>query len=123
MKSKLFIAISTANPDPLYKQVIDQITNAIAGGALGVGEKLPSIREMSRELGISPITIKRAYHDLETGGYIITRSGLGSFVGDISREKLRSGKLAEIRRELSRLVAEGERFGIPPDEIREMIKK
>lgn len=121
MESKPFIAISTVNPDPLYKQVTDQIKDAIAGGALEVGTRLPSIREMSKELGISPITIKRAYHDLETEGYIITRSGLGSFVGDVSREKLRGEKLAEIRRDLLRLIAEGERFGIPAGEIREMI--
>jgi len=122
MEQKPFIAISPVNPDPLYKQVTDQIKDAIASGALGVGTRLPSIREMSRELGISPITIKRAYHDLENEGYIITRSGLGSFVAEVSREKMRVTKLTEIRRELARLVAEGERFGIPVGEIGEMIR-
>ena len=121
MEKAPFIVISAMNPDPLYKQVADGIKDAVAGGTLRAGTRLPSIREMSRELGISPITIKRAYHDLEGEGYIITRSGLGSFVSDVSRERLRAAKLDEIRRTLEGLVAEGERFGIPADEIRKMI--
>ncbi len=113
METKPFIVISASSPDPLYKQVTDQIMDAIARGTFLAGTRLPSIREMSRELGISPITIKRAYHDLEIEGYIITRSGLGSFVGDVNRGKLRAAKIAEIRRELVRLVGVGGRFGIP----------
>ena len=121
METAPFIVISAANPDPLYKQVTDQIKDAVARGILCAGMRLPSIREMSKELGISPITIKRAYHDLEGEGYIITRSGLGSFVAEVSRERLRAAKLDEIRHGLERLVEEGERFGIPAGEILKMI--
>jgi len=42
------------------------------------------------------ITIKRAYADLENEGYIITRSGLGSYVANISKQTLREEKLIEI---------------------------
>ena len=68
----MFIVISPLNPDPMYKQVTDQIKDAIADGTLKPEAKLPSIREMSRELKISEITIKRAYADLENDGFIIT---------------------------------------------------
>jgi DNA-binding transcriptional MocR family regulator len=49
----MFIMISPSNPDPMHRQVTDQVKDAIARGTLKAGEKLPSIREMSRELGIS----------------------------------------------------------------------
>ena len=119
----MFIVVSPQNPDPMYKQVTDQIKNAIAGGMIKPEDKLPSIREMTRELGISEITIKRAYADLENEGYIFTRSGLGSFVADVSKEKMRSEKIAGIRQELIRILRSGEKFGISADDIIEAIAK
>ncbi len=119
----MFIVVSPLNPDPMYKQVSDQIKDAIAGGILKPEEKLPSIREMTRELGISEITIKHAYADLEYEGYIFTRSGLGSFVADVSKKKMRSEKLSEIRQELIRILKSGEIFDISADDIIEVIKE
>ena len=122
MKDKFFIVVSPLNPDPMYKQVTEQIKDTIAGGILKPEEKLPSIREMTRELGISEITIKRAYADLEHEGYIFTRSGLGSFVADVSKEKIRGEKLAEIRQELIKILKSGEKFDISADDIIEAIQ-
>lgn len=113
----MFIVVSPQNPDPMYKQVTDQIKNAIAGGMIKPEDKLPSIREMTRELGISEITIKRAYADLENEGYILTRSGLGSFVADIDKDNLRQEKLSEIRTELLKILKSGEKFNISTDDI------
>ncbi len=120
---KLFIVVSPLNPDPMYKQVTDQIKNAIASGTLRPESKLPSIREMAKELKISEITIKRAYSDLENEGYILTRSGLGSFVASIDREKLRQEKLEEIRWEINRTLKAGEKFGISTEDIIALIKE
>ena len=119
----MFIVVNPLNPDPMYKQVTDQIKDAIAGGVLKPGDQIPSIREMSKELKISPITIKRSYSDLEAEGFIITRSGLGSFVAEINKEKLRSGKMVEIYTELRKLYLAGKRFDISARELIEMIGK
>jgi GntR family transcriptional regulator len=113
----MFIVISPQNPDPMYKQVTDQIKDAIASGTLKPETKLPSIREMAQELKISMITIKRAYADLETKGYILTRSGLGSYVADINRDKLREEKLAEIRIEIKKILNAAARYDISADDI------
>jgi GntR family transcriptional regulator len=113
----MFIVISPQNPDPMYKQVTDQIKDAIASGTLRPETQLPSIREMAKELKISMITIKRAYADLENEGYILTRSGLGSFVMDINMERLREGKLAEIRSELTKILNAAARYDISADDI------
>ena len=113
----MFIVISPLNPDPMYKQVTDQIKDAIASGTLRPETKLPSIREMAKELKISMITIKRAYADLENEGYILTRSGLGSFVADINWDKLREEKLAEIRFEVTKILNAAARFDISAENI------
>ncbi|MBN1272144.1 MAG: GntR family transcriptional regulator [Candidatus Aminicenantes bacterium] len=121
-KNDMFIVISTSNPDPMYKQVTDQIKDAIAAGSLAPGSKIPSIREMARELNISEITIKRAYSDLENEGFILTRSGMGSFVADVDRQKLRSEKLEEIKKDLEGMLKAGEKFGITTEDVIRILK-
>jgi GntR family transcriptional regulator len=117
----VFIVLSPSSPDPMYKQVADQVKDAIASGELQPNEKLPSIREMSELLEISVITIKRAYLDLEREGFTMTRAGLGTFVADVNRESLRREKLHEYRVELSRILETGRKFGIAAEDIHELI--
>jgi GntR family transcriptional regulator len=107
----------------MYKQVADQIKDAIAGRTLKPGDKLPSIRELSLELKISIITTKRAYSDLENEGYIITRPGLGSFVADINKEKLREEKLIELSDTLTKIIKTSEKFNITQDDIFALTKE
>lgn len=119
----MFIVISPSNPDPMHKQVTDQVKDAIARGTLKAGEKLPSIREMSKELKISPITIKRSYRDLEQEGYIVTRAGLGSFVADVDFGRLRDEKVGEIAGELERIMKMASGYGISAVEMRKILKR
>lgn len=119
----MFIALSPSSPDPMYKQVADQIKNAIASGDLKPGDKLPSVRELAEGLKISAITIKRAYFDLENEGYILTRAGLGSFVTAIDRERLRREKLAEFRVALEGFLATGAKFGIRAEDLARLIRE
>ena len=118
----LFIVVSALNPDPMYKQITDQVKDAIASGGLQPETKLPSIREMSRELKISEITIKRAYSDLENEGFIITRSGLGSYVAKINRDKLRQEKWQDIQKDILKILKTAERFDISTREIIALVK-
>jgi GntR family transcriptional regulator len=73
----------TVNPSddlPLYRQLMRQVVEAIAGGRLRGGDKLASHRELSEQLVIAPLTVKRAYDELEALGYIETQRGRGTFV-------------------------------------------
>jgi GntR family transcriptional regulator len=107
----------------MYKQVADQIKDAIAAGDLKPNEKLPSIREMSDLLKISVITTKRAYLDLEKEGFTLTRAGLGTFVADVDRKILRQEKLAEYRTEITRILESGRKFGIGAADIEQLIEE
>ncbi len=113
----MFIVVSPLNPEPMYKQVTDQIKDAIADGTLQPEDKLPSIREMSKELNISIITIKRAYADLENEGFIFTRTGMGSFVANVNKNTLREDKLSEIKKEISRILAAGKKVNIHANDV------
>lgn len=119
----MFVALSPAHPDPLYKQVTDQIKDAIAAGDLKPNERLPSVRELSEALNVSAITIKRAYQDLENEGFILTRAGMGSFVAPVERDALRERKLAQLREELRRLVQSSAKFGISAGDIARLARQ
>ncbi len=67
---------------PFYRQIEDQLGALIRSGRLTPGTRLPSFRELAKDLLVSLITVRRAYADLETEGLIIRRHGQGSFVAD-----------------------------------------
>ena len=107
----------------IYLQIADHISERILSGSCSEGERIPSIREMSRELKISMITIKRAYADLENEGYIITRSGMGSYVANINKQLLRQEKLAEIRKDIAHILQTARKFGISTEDVIALLKK
>ena len=65
---------------PLYVQVADAVRARIADGELREGDKLPSVRKLSDELGVNPATIVAAYRILANEGLLSSRAGSGVFV-------------------------------------------
>jgi GntR family transcriptional regulator len=85
----MLVFLSAGDPRPMYQQIIDQITARVMAGDWGPGQPLPSIRELAANSGVSVITVKRAYEELERAGVIQTRHGKGSVVAehtDLARE-------------------------------------
>jgi DNA-binding transcriptional regulator YhcF (GntR family) len=72
--------VNPAGELSIYRQIMRQITDAIAGGRLKPGEKLASHRDLSEQLVIAPLTVKKAYDELEALGFIETQRGRGTFV-------------------------------------------
>lgn len=74
------IVISERSGMPIYEQLHVQLASQILDGHLGPDALLPSIRTIARELGISVITVKKAWELLEADDLIYTRAGKGAFV-------------------------------------------
>ena len=71
------------NPElniPIYRQLVDSVENGIKKGILQQDQKLPTVQELSQELGIARGTIKRVYDELERLGLIEKLQGRGTFV-------------------------------------------
>ncbi|MBP3917514.1 GntR family transcriptional regulator [Clostridium sp.] len=79
------------NKEPIYLQIVELVKKNIATGDLVPGDKLPSVREMSKDLGVNPNTLQRSYGELERLGITYTRRGMGSFIseGDNSMKDLK----------------------------------
>lgn len=91
------ILISNSCGRPIYQQIYDQVKNAILSGELREGDMLPSIRALAKDLRISVITTKRAYEELEQGGYIYTAAGKGCFVSQKSSGMVYEEHLKKLR--------------------------
>lgn len=76
----LHYQIDPGSAAPAYRQLMTQVQYYVASGAVRSGEKLPSIREMARYLGVNPSTVVKAYGELEHAGVIERRHGSGVFV-------------------------------------------
>ncbi len=72
--------VNPAGELSIYRQIMRQITEAIASRRLQPGDKLPSHRDLAEQLVIAPLTVKKAYDELEASGYIETQRGRGTFV-------------------------------------------
>ena len=65
---------------PIYTQLIEQLTLAILSGEYPTGGKLPAVRELAAEAGVNPNTMQRALAELERTGLVYTQRTAGRFV-------------------------------------------
>lgn len=90
------ILINYKSGVPIYEQIYSQLKNQIISEAVESDEALPSIRSLAKDLGISVITTKRAYDELEREGFIYTLAGKGSFVAQKNTELIREENLRKM---------------------------
>lgn len=93
----------------------------ILSGSLPSGEKLPSIRALANGLGVSVITTKRAYSDLEAEGFIATVQGKGSFVAAGNHELLRERRLRQVEELLAQAGEQAAELGVTRAELHDML--
>lgn len=113
--------IDTASRLPIYQQLANQIRQGVARGSLKPGDKLPSVRELSRELIVNPNTIARAFAELERDGTLNPRPGLGVFVAEPKAEftkEVRKQKLVEM---LDKLLTEAVHLGFSAEEVAKLV--
>lgn len=106
---------------PIYSSW--QIADGVAAGTAKPGDRLPSIRELAEELVIAPLTIKKAYDELERNGLIVTRQGRGTFVNEfvrVEKAAVRSERLRERRR---RSAAQAVVAGISTEELLKVVEQ
>lgn len=80
--------IQPAAAEPIYRQIAQQIRRLVAGGQLPTGASLPSVREVAAVHAINPMTVSKAYSQLEAEGVLERLRGKGMAVAARSRRAL-----------------------------------
>lgn len=105
----------------IYEQVVDNLKELIISGVLEPGNKLPSVRELSKTLTVNPNTVQKAYRELEIQKYVYTTQGLGTFVADRTDLEVDREKLHEAKTQLRESIRELQYLGLTQADARKII--
>jgi len=112
------LRIDPTRPEPLFQQLVDAVKNGVARGRLSVGDRLPSVRELAKELVINPNTIAKAYRVLEAEGVTYSRRGAGTFIAERRVIMTSEERLRRFREAIEPLLADAAHLGLTEDELR-----
>jgi GntR family transcriptional regulator len=115
------VTVDPGSPTPPYEQIRAQIASMIEAGTLPAGTQLPTIRQLAADLGLAANTVARAYRELESGSWVVSRVRHGTTVAvrpalpeaDVRR---RLHEAAEAYATLTR------QLGIDPDDAAETVR-
>ncbi len=77
---------------PIYRQLMDQVRRLVAGGQLAPGTPLPSVRDLAQAHAVNPMTISKAYNQLESEGILVRNRGKPMTVAARSRGRVPSAQ-------------------------------
>jgi GntR family transcriptional regulator len=117
------IVVIPSDELPIYRQIMRQITEAIAGGRLKPGDKLPSHRDLAEQIVVAPLTVKKAYVELEAIGLIETQRGRGTYIPATLPEIDRDGQLGRIRGDARKLLSQAYLAGIDLPEMVSILRE
>lgn len=118
----MFFSIDPANGVAIYEQIVRQIKFAVARDAVKVGELIPSVRELARELAVNPNTVARAYRQLQSDGVLITVRGEGLEVASAARGHCRRETTEIIRLRLRQVLSEARQSQLTATEISKLFE-
>jgi GntR family transcriptional regulator len=118
----VFIRVESSSGVPITRQIADQIRSHSAGGTLAPGDRLPSVRQLARELLVNQNTILRVYERLTVEGLLERRQGDGTYVSNNlprGQGKVQHKLLVE---EIDRLAHRALDLGVTSDEVRKLFE-
>ncbi|WDV47552.1 GntR family transcriptional regulator [Clostridiaceae bacterium M8S5] len=117
------VSILMSADKPIYEQIYEQIVAQILNGTMEPNYRLPPIRKIAKELGVSVITIKKAWEMLEQRGFIYTVVGRGCFVAENISHELEDKKIALAKEKLKKNLNYYRELGISVDKLCEYIRE
>ncbi len=117
----MWFHIDPSSGTPIYLQIVEQVKQAVAGGVLHPGQRLPATRDLAVELAVNPNTVVKAYQTLEREGLIELPRGRGAFVASGPRTK-HAERLVLLQSTVERLVAEAYRLGCSDADVLSLVQ-
>ncbi len=106
-------SVTTGSGEPIYRQLVAQVRRLVAGGHLAAGDELPSVRETAQVLAVNPMTVSKAYSQLEAAGVLERRRGVGMVVAaQHTRAQTRTERSELLRPTLERAATEATQLEI-----------
>jgi GntR family transcriptional regulator len=119
----MYLRLNYQSGEAIYRQIVEQVKYKVASGELIPGQRLPSIRELAKQLKINPRTVVKAYEELRSAGLAVMRQGQGVFITDNQATLPNEVRKKQIEDMSKRLFAESARLGADSAEVIEIIKE
>lgn len=82
---------------PIYEQLYKRVVEMTVKKQLSPGDKLPSVRELAKSLGVNPNTVSKAFQSLERDGIIYSLAGRGSFISESNGNAIKENARADFK--------------------------
>ncbi len=115
------IIISNTSFVPIYLQIKENIIKQILDDDLKSDEPLPSIRNLAKDIGISVMTIKKAYDELEKEGYIKSIQGKGTFISPKNSNLILENANKEIEKNIKEAINIASKYNISKEDLIDLI--
>lgn len=116
--------IEPGSTEPIYRQIVGQISRMVTGGQYPPGTRMPSVRDVAAAHTVNPMTVSKAYALLEAQGFLERQRGKAMVVADrggLARPMAdRIEALAPAIRELARQAQE---LGLPADVVADALRR
>jgi GntR family transcriptional regulator len=99
-----------------YQQLVQQVRHALRLGLLKEGDRLPTVKDVAKQMAVNPNTVLKAYRELEHDGLVAARPGVGTFV----TRTLADASLAAhgpLRKDLQRWLTKARLAGLDEESI------
>ncbi len=106
----------------IYRQIADQIRRAVVSGQLAIGDPLPSVRQLAKELVVNPNTVAKAYAELIRDGVLETQAGRGAFVAKRRDVFSKTERLRRLDDAIDTVISESITLGFDRDETLERMR-
>ena len=119
----MYLRLNYQSGEAIYRQIVEQVKYKVASGELSPGQRLPSIRELAKQLKINPRTVVKSYEELRAAGLAVMRQGQGVFITEnqaLASAKTRQKTIADMTR---RMFSEAMRIGADKEEILRIVNK
>lgn len=109
--------IQPSAPEPIYRQIVEQVRRLVAGGQLAPGDVLPSVRDVAATHAINPMTVSKAYSLLEAAGVLERLRGKGMAVAARPAAAAEDARWALIAPALEAVARQARELELAPGEV------
>lgn len=115
--------IHTGSSEPIYRQLVEHVRRRVAAGQIKAGDEIPSVRDLAQQLAVHPMTISKAYGQLEAEGLLERRRGLAMRVApQHQRAQPAASRIELLRPTLERAAAEARQLQLGSSAVLKLLK-
>jgi len=119
----MLILLDKQSGVPVFRQIVEQVKNLILSEQLSEGMQITSVKELSQQLQINPMTVSKSYSLLEIEGFLERRKGIGLFITKPKIELIKGARISQIEDLVNKLAITAIQLGLSENDLIRALSK